>query len=354
MPDVITEPDLVTPEWLSAVLRRDRPDWDGHVTAVRVETVKRLPYSRVASLRVSYSAASHDQLPDHIFLKLSALGVNGEKPADNGSEVNFYRTVASEMQGPPLVRCYDAEYSPYLDRSHVLLEDLSASHFQTEQREHPSRINSELAVKCLAEFHAYWWEHPKLGNKVGKVFDGQWLEAFLRDLETSVTEFLDVLGNQLTIERRRAFEQMLLSSRTIWGRLTEPRGLTATHGDTHWWNFLFPNDPHKEHTRIIDWQLWHIDLGPRDLAFLIALGGFAERKPELEMHLLRTYHETLGKCGVQNYSWAQFWEDYRWSAIRNLNIPVIFHSQGKHRNTWENALERAFQSYDEMNCAELI
>ena len=102
------------------------------------------------------------------------------------------------------------------------------------------------------------------------------------------------------------------------------------------------------------WQLWHIDLGPRDLAFLIALGGFADRKPELESHLVNCYYRTLIDSGVQNYSWSGFWDDYRWSAIRNLNIPVIFWAQGKHPSTWQNALDRAFQSYNELKCSELI
>lgn len=357
MPIPITEASEVTPQWLTEVLRRRHNAWSGQVSGVTVVLTKTLQVSRIARLKVEYSERSHDKLPDFLFLKLSAPEAPFENPAEVGSEVEFYRSVAAEMDDSddsPLVRCYDAQFSIETAASHLLLEDLSATHFQSKQAEHPSPDLSETAVDRLARFHAYWWDHPKLGKGVGKVFDQEWLDSFLAHLETSVTGFVEFLGNRLTHEQRHAYEQMLRSGRRIWGRLTDVSGLTIGHGDMHWWNFLFPNDPKADRTRILDWQLWHIDLGPRDLAFLIGLGGFAERRRELEMHLLRTYHDSLVRYGVQNYSWTQFWDDYRWSAIRNLNIPVIFRSQSKHPSTWGNALDRAFQSYNELECEELL
>lgn len=354
MSDPIVEPSQVTPPWLTDVLCRNFDRWTGRVLKVRVASAKTLPYSRIARLEIEYSDEPHEGLPQRIFLKLSPFAGNSDKPEGSGSEVSFYRSVADERSGPPLVRCFDSQFSAETGRSHLLLEDISVSHFQTAQGKHPSPLYSELAVKCLARFHAYWWEHPQIGRGVGKVFDQAWLESFLGELESSVTKFVDLHGDSLTTDRRRTYEQMLRSSRTIWGRLTDSTGLTVTHGDMHWWNFLHPKDPDTGQTRIFDWQLWHIDLGPRDLAFLIALGGFAERRPEMEMHLLRTYHETIVRHGALNYAWSRFWDDYRWSAIRNLNIPVIFWYQGKHADTWRDALDRAFQSYNELDCEELL
>jgi len=37
-----------------------------------------------------------------------------------------------------------------------------------------------------------------------------------------------------------------------------------------------------------------------------------------------------------------------------LNMPVIFWSQGEHDTTWKNAMHRAFQSFDELGCIELL
>jgi hypothetical protein len=349
---VITEPEAVTPDLLTEILHRSYRGWSGHVSSVRVALTKTLPYSRVARLAIKYSDKGNSPLPDHLFLKLSTSNTPEEDIAYR--ENDFYTSVGVEMAGPPLVRCYDSAFSSSSGKSHLLLEDCFETHFQTDQGKHPSPILSELAVTSLARFHAYWWEHPKIGEGIGSFFDKRWLVSFLGDLEGSVTEFVNFLGKDLLPERRKAYNCMLRSSEKIWGRLTYKNGLTVTHGDTHWWNFLYPVDPDSEQPRMIDWQLWHIDVGPRDLAFLIALGGFAERKPELELHLLRTYYKTLVARGVQKYSWSDFWEDYRFSAIRNLNIPVIFRTQGKHPTTWQTALERAFQSYDELKCGELF
>ena len=127
--------------------------------------------------------------------------------------------------------------------------------------------------------------------------------------------------------------------------------MTVTHGDVHWWNFLLPSDPAIHSVYMLDWQLWHVDLGARDLAYLLALGGFAEPRPDMEEELLRSYHKALG---VADYSWVMLLEDYRWSAIRNLNIPVIFWSQGKHESTWRDALRRAYESYVRLGCDDLI
>jgi Ser/Thr protein kinase RdoA (MazF antagonist) len=134
----------------------------------------------------------------------------------------------------------------------------------------------------------------------------------------------------------------------------DPANLTVTHGDCHWWNFLYPNDVNEQSVRIFDWHLWHVDLGARDLAFLLALGGFAEPRPQLEDELLKCYQSTLVSNGITDYSFEQLFSDYRWSAVRNLNIPVIFWTQGKHESTWRTALTRATASYERLNCAELF
>jgi hypothetical protein len=352
---VISRPEQITPEWLTDVFRKKSLLDAAKVTSVRIVLTKTLPVSMVARLEVDYSPGASDIAPSKLFLKLSNPTYAQPGLPDAGpNEVRFYQLVGDDINGPPLVKCYDTGYSSDLSSSYILMEDLSDTHFQPKSPGAPSEICSGFAVKCLAQFHALWWDHPRLGHDIGNVFDQVWLKDFTVGLEDSVRSFTDFLGESLSMERRRIYERMLALSNTVWGRLTDPAGLTITHGDTHWWNFLYPRDPISERTRIFDWQLWHLDLGPRDLAFLIALGGFAERRPELDMQLVRLYHDTLLDHGVRNYSWSRFWDDYRYSAIRNLNIPVIFWTQGKHPDTWGNALERAFQAYDELNCNELL
>ena len=353
---VITAPRDVTPKWLTAVLNRHASYDDVEVSSLRVILSKRLAASTVHRLALEYRNGANAQTgPRTLFLKLGTPLSPNDGPADIcRAEVDFYTKVAPAMSCPPLVRVYDAAFSPVSERSHILLEDLSQTHSQQAENTAPSAEVSRLAVVSMGRVHAQWWNDPRLGNGIGTVFSNEWLASFLSDLNTSVAEFIESASSELTAKQKDSYRLMLNAAPRIWGRLTDAKGLTVTHGDAHWWNFLYPNDAAVHAVRMFDWQLWHIDLGARDLAFLLALGGFANPRPGLEADLLRVYHDTLIENGVTGYSWEMLNEDYRWSAIRNLNIPVIFRSRGKHESTWKTALQRAFDSYERLGCAELL
>lgn len=57
------------------------------------------------------------------------------------------------------------------------------------------------------------------------------------------------------------------------------------------------------------WQLWHVDVGVRDLAFLVALGGYLERMASIEQNLIRRYYDDLVAHGVRKYTWDDCWND---------------------------------------------
>jgi hypothetical protein len=322
---------------LTSVLQRE-------VAAVELLLSKKLPVSTVHRLAIAYV----DGMKGSLFLKLGRP-FTGQSLDMCRPEVEFYLNVAPGIGRPPLIRCYDAAFDVETGRSHVLMEDLTGSHSQPEQQVAPTEKMSRMAVEALGRVHAEYWNSDKLGNDIGTVFDDAWLSNFIENLNKDVADFLKFA--ELTSRQRLAYDMMLRSAPKIWGRLTERRGLTVTHGDLHWWNFLYPKDVSCDSVRVFDWQLWHIDLGARDLAFLLALGGFAEPRPELEPSLLHAYRDALD---VDGYSWDTLNFDYRISSIRNLNIPVIFWKQGKHASTWQTALRRAWTSFERLNCAELL
>lgn len=323
---------------------------EADVSAVTVLLSKDLPVSTVHRVGIKYVDGMEG--PVSLFLKLGGPVPFAYEPQIGRAEVEFYNLVAPTMSCPPLVKCYDAAFDQMTGCSHILLEDLTDTHTQTEQNLAPSADASRRAVEALGKAHAFWWSSPMLGNGIGRIFDGEWLLKFVEDLNRSVAEFLVIA--ELTARQKDAYRLMLEAAPKIWGRLTDSTNLTVTHGDMHWWNFLFPKDFSKDSVSVFDWHLWHIDLGARDLAFLLALGGFAEPRPEIEEHLLRIYHDALIDNGVKDYSGGMLYEDYRFSAVRNLNIPVIFQAQGKHHSTWQTALRRAFDSFERLRCDEIL
>jgi len=351
---LITSIEQLTPEYLNDVLRSYGVLDSGKVVGVSVTLTKKLTVSAVSRLALTYSAEAPDDAPRNLFLKMS-VPANADNPQLNGGqEVEFYQKIAAQMPGSPLIRCYDAVFSPETTDYHLLLEDLSDTHFQPDTPTPPWELLSRGAVETLAKLHAFWWEDPRLGREIGNLFDQDELNAFVADVEKNVTTFTDFLGDRLSPEQHRIYERLIASRFDIWGRLTESRGMTVTHGDAHWWNFLYPLDPSRDRVRIFDWQLWHVDSGPRDLAFLLALGGFADRRPASEGPLLAHYHETLIANGVTGYSREDLWRDYRWAALRNLNIPVIFWSQGRDESLWSKKLERAMAAFEDLKCSELL
>jgi hypothetical protein len=355
MENVITTPEQVTPKWLTSVLRKGGFLKRGHVIGVKNKLTKTLVVSVVSRLEIGYSVDAPASAPSKLFLKISRPNLSQAVSSElNSKEVEFYRTIAREMNDPPFIHCYDAAYSAESDKSHLLLEDLSETHFQPKPPLPPSRLHCELAVECMAQLHAYWWEHPQLGKEIGKLFDENKLNAFVGKVEKNVISFIDFLGNKLPAERRKIYDRLLSSKYKIWGRLTDVAGLTVMHGDAHWWNLLYPHDTTKHRVCLFDWQLWHVDLGARDLAFMVALGGYSERKATMEQSLIRHYHDSLIAHGVRNYTWDDCWNDYRWSAIRNLNIPVIQWSEGRDAALWQGNLERAMHAYEDLGCSELL
>ena len=352
MDDVIRSIDDITPERLTRILNCAL-NADLAIDKINIRLSKELPYSTVARLELDIGP-NRSHAPRALFLKI--IRNNVFDPALNAehSEVEFYNRVAKNMPSPPIVHCYHAAASSETQTSHLLLQDLSDSHFQPDDDTAPSFSQSVRAVEALARCHAGWWNDSRLGRDIGKLFTQADLDRFVIGTRTNVARFLEIAGNDINLEQRVALQLMVDNAELIWGRLTNRDGLTLIHGDCHWWNFLFPNDPIANEVYLIDWHLWHVDLGARDLAFLLALGGFADPRPDLETELLRSYQLEIVRNGVTDYTCEELYTDYRWSSVRNLNIPVIFWTQGKHLSTWKIALERAFGSFERLGCANLF
>ena len=86
-----------------------------------------------------------------------------------------------------------------------------------------------------------------------------------------------------------------------------------------------------------------------DLAYLMAVHWFPDRRARLEQPLLRRYHRRLEEHGVQGYSWDDCWLDYRYSVFRCLQIPLWQRSAGFPAASWWSHLERTLAAYDSLD-----
>lgn len=349
MSNVLRRAEEATPEWLTEVLCRAGRLARGGVASVRVAATSTLLVSEVARLEVSYTRDATRDAPASLFLKLSRPGA-----ANNlgRAEVEFYTSVVPEMKDPPVPLCFDAAFDSAAGVSHLLLEDLTATHFQPTAPQPPTDAQCARAVEALAEVHAHWWEHTRLGAGVGKLLSADEVEALARSAAESFEKFADFLSDSLSHAHRALYEKVIACFPAPWRRLSNAKGLTLTHGDAHTWNFMHPRAEGR--TLLIDWQLWHAHVGPRDLAFMMALHWERERRARLEEKLLRRYHEALSSRGVVSYTWEQCVIDYRWAALRNLFIPAWQWAGGMPEQVWRPNAERAISAFEDLHCAELI
>jgi hypothetical protein len=337
----------ITAMTLSRWLRRSGTLPCGDVVGLQVELEIDTTISLLTFLTATYSPDAPSDSPRHLVVKSPLT------PEVSNSELRFYRLLAPVLGTPPLVRCYAAIEDGDGDPGTLVLEDRRSTHDHPPWPIPPSRNQSEAALEILARVHAQWWEAPALGNTVGQLHTPESLTIMVQGIAAHLPSFMDAVGHALTTEARHVYERVFSSSLKPWMRLTDRHALTIIHGDAHTWNFLFPRSGDGA-ALLIDWQIWHVDLGARDLAFFIALHWYPSRRRELERPLIRYYHQCLLKYGVENYSFDELWLDYRRCVVRNLTIPIIFWSRGMKPEGWWHRLECALASYRDLECDELV
>jgi hypothetical protein len=355
MVEPVTNEEEITPDWLTARLRENGYLLQGEVSKLSLKNFKTF-FSNIYRLEVVYSTDSTGTLPSKLLLKipfpenLAALNMGRD-------EVAVYRALTKAMSDPPVARCFDSAYSTNSHRSHLLIEDLSDSHYQPEIPVPPSRRHCELCVETLSQFHAFWWKHPDLGTKLGQLFD----EASLLELDgllsAALSDFIEFMGDRLSLSRRKAYEHAITILPVFWERrLMSVEGNTLIHGDAHLWNFLHPKDVERGRAFLIDLATSNRIRPPtNDLAYMMALQWFPERRALMEETLLKHYHEALTSHGVEDYSWEDCQLDYRYSVVTHLFTPVLqWHSKQIPATVWWYNFERISEAYKDWRCDELL
>ena len=346
---LITSVSDITPQWLTSALRRAGALHGGSVVDITMETGC-TSFCTTARLWVTYAPAAAG--PERLFLKFS-LPTHPVSTPESGAEVLFYRHVAPRTPGP-LVRCFDAVFSAERHKLHILLEDLSDTHWSEPPSQlPPGRDQCFGIVDAVAAVHAAWWEQAPWEALGLRPPDKPAIDARIADVRGRIERFIDFLGDRLSPARIAMYTAVLDALPRLYERLVDGRAYTVVHDDLHVGNVLYPRNAGVESVRLIDWQTWHIDLGPKDLAHMMAVFWFPERRRHLELPLLRRYHERLAANEVR-YSWDECWADYRLCVLRKLFHPAWQWDTGHHPNIWWNHLERVWSAFDDLKCAELL
>ena len=164
----------------------------------------------------------------------------------------------------------------------------------------------------------------------------------------------DQLGDRLTPERRLLYERFIQAAPRLAGRYRARRNITIGHGDPHVWNCLIPKQAGSGDARLFDWDAWHIDLATDDLAYMMAMHWYPDRRARLERPLLDRYHATLVAHGVTGYDGAALQADYRLSVLWQIRRPLWQMAVGIPPVIWWNNLERILLAIDDLGCREFL
>ena len=345
-------PDLppTTPSELTSALTAAGTLQHGAILSVEITKRFQSTVSNLWFLEVEYAAGSSPELPNRLVLKWPLE--QSPAPERGEPELIFYRELAPALPSPPMVQCLAT--APLTSKQQwLILEDLRSSHTTPPWPHCPTDKEVYAAAAVLARFHARWWEAPALGSTIGTLHTEASLRKMVYGFRDHLPGLFDDLGENLPIADRLLLEGVFNSSLRPWLRLLEQRALTVIHGDAHPWNFLFPRSG-EGMPYLIDWQLWHPDVGPKDLAFMIGLHWDRTAREQLELPLLHFYHQELISAGVSSYSFDDLMLDYRRCLVRNLTFPIIVWAHGDPRESWRHRLDNALAAFRDHDAAELL
>jgi len=341
------------PEHLTAALRNSGLHLDVRVSDVVVESSHTTVLSEITRLRPIYVGEASGA-PRTIMLKTGRPDRLGDANWDAGrQEVAFYNEVAA-AKPDQMLGCLEAAWDADTRAWHLLLEDLTDTHvIATAWPLPPTMEQCESIVRARARFHAAWWDEPRLGNSVGSWQDNATMSANLKRFEETLSVFTDRFGDLLPLERRDLYRRVIDGGLPLHTHYRSHRNMTVIQGDSHVWNNFLPRDGGDD-VRIFDWDCWRVDVAADDLAYMLALHWYPDRRRRMEQPLLDCYHATLLESGVEDYDRAALAEDYRLAVLWQATTPIGQAMSNIPPVIWWNNLERIFLAVDDLNCRELL
>lgn len=356
-PTVITHLDQVTAEWLTGVLVQNDTLTDGAVTAFETEA-GRGNWSAHARLRLSYSPDAQGARPGRLFLKLVNADL-GDDEFFGPSEVTYYTRDYVDVEGAPLIRCYDAAFSEAQRRYHLLLDDLSDTHVPAGEKA-PTLDYGLALAEGLAALHARWWGAARLAEAGAALHSAAHIRRFVDIAEPGVGHILPRFSAELKLHWPDLLRTLFAGHpQALVARTRHDAGFTLIHGDAGPGNILVPRAGDRPLYLIdrqpFDWSLT-VWLGVYDLAYALVLDWEAEARRRWEQPILRHYHAQLIRRGVPGYTWERLWDDYRLCAAMGVYVAVEYCRGGVNErwvSAWLPMLQRALTACDDLEAGAL-
>jgi hypothetical protein len=319
-PPLVADPDLVTPEWLTDVLRHGGAvDADTKVTSFESAAIGTGQVGANVRYTLAYEGTPG---PASVVCKFSSRdqqsAATGVQTLTYETEVAFYRELAHtvDISRP---HCYLAELEHGTANVVLVMEDLSPAE-QGDQIDGCTVAQATLAIDEAAKLHGPRWGDRSLEELA-------WLDR--RSTQGGLASMLGMIWSAFVDRYRATLDPITLDEgqRLIAGIETlrgyEPSALTVVHYDYRLDNMLFGTGAGGRPLTVVDWQTVQLGLGPSDVAYFLGNAFDADVRRSCERELVRRYHDGLLAYGVDDYPLDECWEDYRRSSFASLVMAVF-------------------------------
>jgi len=308
-PALLSDPDQVSAEWLTGVLRHSGALAEGVVASFEADDIGTGQVGCNVRYRIRYQPEGAG--PPTVVAKFASRDPSsraaGVQTLTYETEVAFYRDIADtvDISRP---HCHFAAVEPGTPNVILVLEDLAPAE-QGDQLTGCDPALAELAVLEAAKLHGPRWGDPELlrvpwlASKAGG--DGALAGAFAMLWPGFVDRYRATL-----IDESLTVGSSMAAAGAGWTP-ADPGPLTVCHADYRLDNMLFAPPGHPRPIAVVDWQTVRLGVGTSDVAYFLGAAMPPERRRECEKHLVTRYHEALTGYGIADYGFDQCWEDYR-------------------------------------------
>ena len=317
--ELVTSPDEVTPEWLTAVLRSAGALDTGRVTSVESVAVGTGQVGDSFRFTVGYDGGDG---PPTLVGKFPAVDATSREAAavtrTYEVETRFYQQLRDRVDittPTPYVALLDVDANDFV----LLMNDLAPA-VQGDQLAGCDADTCALAMREIARLHAPVWDDDTLAEL-------DWLDrstdegrAFYVQLMTTLyPTFLDRYGDRVDPAVVDAGNRLLERIDEYLAPRPGPR--TAAHGDFRLDNMLFSPDGSSVTT--VDWQTVALGPGVADVSYFLGTSLDPVLRATDERDLVREYHDSLRAGGVVDHPFEQVWTDYRRHAFSGFLMAVL-------------------------------
>jgi ecdysteroid kinase len=319
MLDIVTRPDLVTPEWMTQILNQSGYLEGGSVTGLDYKIIGTGKMGDNARFTLRYDGEQAGA-PSSLIIKFPAEDETARAMAGlQGAyynEVMFYRHLAdkTDMRTPAI---YANEVSDDRLLFVTAMEDMSpaepGSQLVGESIGH-ARVAMREAAKLAVAFYGdeSVGQHDFVMNQV-RDDGGEFGQSLLQQYFPG---FLERFGHGISDECNAFGTRYVDNHMTFATRYQGPR--TIAHGDFRSENILFEAD--KACT--VDWQTTSYASPLTDLAYFMGGSVDVQDRRKWERDLVQEYSEVLASLGLE-LGFDECWSQYREQSMHGLMITIL-------------------------------